>query len=736
MDSRRLNSSHHRPLSQVLLVLTFIQPARAWPQILKPLFKPTPTNSAHSQSWTNGDTRDLYTTSLIWVSIPSGRPPAITPKQTGCIPTRISTTMSFSNGGGTLALPSPTHAHHMDVTSAVRSLRRSISRSPSKFLSRTSSQSSDNSRQASPQSPCRRFGATPQRQHIAPSQPQTAPPAVTSTHVTTPHHQSSLLTPLRPSVRLSLRSAKSAKTSSSRPLARARASPKSPLKRALSATPDSGNLGQPSASPSPTPVTLRGGQENKSSPTSTRSSSDKPSRHSFHLDVSGSAEYEALKALDTPISEPYMVSTTGALKRSDATMNLDYPNQGSPASKRRSLHGITGFGQSGEFNIFGTNTTSSQSFDIHEDSQSAEYELTGALHGNLSSNREPFGSPSPVANLPKRSSSLRKSTLQQRYGDKSSWGRKIGERQLAQMGGDSSSPARSRPRLSTDHFLPPPVPRDSLFSAASPLPNASIHVLDSKSHQPHPLSKTLTTSTSGNSLTEEPSLYAPAAKVAEKPKPHPFSRSLPLNATRPTARSTNEHTKAVATPGHSHQLWIGAFNSTGLISKVNRNPEEEADRKLAPPDTPCKKHSNPFATFPPPVGSAIKRKGNNRNSFAGMPSTPFHPSSSRAPDTFGQPAKGLSIFQRGSASSSSRRGSILSLEGEDRKLFCDSNDLPSTLDGDVPPTPTKTTNLTSSLSNLSEQSLESPSGNRTFALPLSAVKPAAPSRESTSKHCT
>ncbi|KAG6041752.1 hypothetical protein E4U41_002179 [Claviceps citrina] len=48
--------------------------------------------------------------------------------------------MSFSNGGGTLALPSPTHAHHMDVTSAVRSLRRSISRSPSKFLSRTNSQ--------------------------------------------------------------------------------------------------------------------------------------------------------------------------------------------------------------------------------------------------------------------------------------------------------------------------------------------------------------------------------------------------------------------------------------------------------------------------------------------------------------------------------------------------------------------------------------------------------------------
>lgn len=647
--------------------------------------------------------------------------------------------MSFSNGGGTLALPSPTHAHHMDVSSAVRSLRRSISRSPSKFLSRTSSQSSDSSRQASPQSPCRRFGATPQRQYISPSQPQTAPPAVTSAHATT-LQQSSVLTPLRPSVRLSLRSAKSAKASStsSRPLARARASPKSPLKRALSATPDSGNLGQPSASSSPTSTTPRG-QENKSSPRSVHSNSDKPSRHSFHLDVSGSSQYDALKTLETPSSEPYMVSTTGALKRSDATMNLDYPNQGSPASKRRSLHGITGLAQSGEFNIFGTNTSSSQSFDIHEDSHSPEYELTGTINAPSSStnlNREPFASPSPVANLPKRSSSLRKSTLQQRYGDKSSWGRRSGERQLAQMGGDISTPARSRPRLSTDHFLPPQVPRDSPFSAGSPLPNASIHPMEGKGqHQPHPLSKTLTTSTSGNSLTEEPSLYAPASKVAEKPKPHAFSRSLPLNATRPTARSNNEHTKAVATPSQSHQLWIAAFNSTGLISKVNRNPEEEADRKIAPPDTPCKKHSNPFATFPPPVGSAIKRKGNNRNSFAGIPSTPFHPSSSRAPDAFGQPAKGLSIFQRGSASNGSRRGSILSLEGEDRKLFCDTNDLPSVLDGDVPPTPTKTTTLTPSLSNLSEHSLESPSANRTFALPLSAVKP-APSRESTSKHCS
>ncbi|KAG6008705.1 hypothetical protein E4U21_004060 [Claviceps maximensis] len=655
--------------------------------------------------------------------------------------------MSFSNGGGTLALPSPTHAHHMDVTSAVRSLRRSISRSPSKFLSRANSQSSDHSRQASPQSPCRRFGATPQRQHISPSQPQTAPPALTSAHATYPH-QSSVLTPLRPSVRLSLRSAKSAKTSttSSRPWTRTRASPKSPLKRALSSTPDPDILRQDALCISPRSISPR---ESSSSPressTSPRESSTSPreldsspsprsspisaeklSRHSFHLDVSGSSQ--SLKTFDTAGNETCMISTTGALKRSDATMNLDYPNQGSPMAKRRSLHGITVLGPSGDLNIFGTNTTSSQSFDIHEDSTPCEYELSGAMNDPSSIRREPLASPSPVSNLPKRSSSLRKSTLQQRYGEKGSWGRRSGERQLAQMGGEHATPARSRPRLSTEHFVPPLAPRDSPFSAGGSLSSASIYPAD-KGHQPHPLSRTLMTSTSGNSLTEEESSsFVPPTKVAEKPKPHPFSRSLPLNATRPSARSTNEHTKPVATPSQSHQLWFGAFNSTGLISKINRNPEDEAEKKIVPPDTPCKKHTNPFATYPPSAGSAIKRKGNNRNSFAGLPSTPFFPPSSRAPDTFGPPAKGLSIFQRGSGSQASRRGSILSLEGEDRKLFCDINELP--IDNDVPPTPTKQT-LTPSLSNLSEQSLESPSANRTFVLPLSAFKPvSAPSRES------
>lgn len=654
--------------------------------------------------------------------------------------------MSFSNGaGGTLALPSPTHAHHMDVTSAVRSLRRSISKSPSKLLTRTASQSSSESslQASSPQSPCRRrFGSTPSRPSLSPSHPQTAPPAFTSAHATNPL---STFTPLRPSVRLSLRSTKSAKTSSpSRPLARARVSPKSPLKRALNDVPDSGNAlhpASPSCSPSP-------GQENGRGSSSTpRRHLDKPARHSVHLDVSGAAsQYSFLKALDT--AESYMVSTTGALKRSDATMNLDHPNQGSPVAKRRSLHGISGIGQAQELDdVLCGNTDATQHFEIHEDSPSDEYELTGSPDADQAdappspARRDPSDSPSPASsnNMPKRSSSLRRSTLQQRHGDKGSLGRRNGERQLAQMTPETSTPLRHRPRLSTDHFLPPLGNRECLFSTAPSL-YPSNHQAEAKG--PHPLSRTLTTSTSGNSLNEEEckSTAVPvvptAAKAPEKPKPHPFSRSLPLNATRPApaaVRPAHEHIKGVATPNQS-QLWIGAFHSTGLVSKVNRNPEEEAEKKLAPPDTPCKKHANPFATFPPPAaGSAIKRKNHNRNSFAGVPSTPFSRPSGRGAETFdGAPGKGLSIFQRGSGAHHSRRGSVLGLdaEPEDRMLFGEAPELFSNLmDGDAPPTPTKNA-LTPSLSNLSEQSLESPSANRTFSLPLSAIKPAAAWRES------
>ncbi|KAG5744975.1 hypothetical protein H9Q72_003678 [Fusarium xylarioides] len=512
--------------------------------------------------------------------------------------------MSFSNSsGGTLALPSPTHAHHIDVTSAVRTLRRSISRSPSKFLTRSNSQNSlspESPHQTSPQSPCRRFGATPQNQQLLPSHTRSAPPHINGA----PH--SNTFTPFRPSVRLSLRSAKAGKTSPSRPLTRARASPKSPLKRALNMAPDSGNSlpAVPLAS-----VIDASGQENNALGATSPISVSPVKRRSLTLDVAGSSPTSFLKSLDSN-NDGQMVPNNGSLKRSDATMNLDQPSQGSPVAKRRSLHGISGLGQNEDQNIFGANTTSSQSFYIHEDS-STEYEIAGTSGSPF---RDPVPSPTPATtNVPKRSSSLR------------------------------------------------------------------------------------------NSLTEEAPIYAPVARMPDRPRPHLFSRSLPLNATRPTR--PNDMSKAMATPSNS-QLWVGAFNSSGLISKVNRNPEEDADKKMAPPDTPCKKHSNPFATFPPPAGSAMKKRGNNRNSFGGLPSTPFGNSTA----SFGRPGKGMSIFQRGSASRSARRGSVLSLDGDEHKLFGETIDFSTPMEGDAPPTPTKNT-LTPSLSKVSEYSFESPHDN-------------------------
>ncbi|EGR45514.1 protein kinase [Trichoderma reesei QM6a] len=633
--------------------------------------------------------------------------------------------MSFSSGGGggTLALPSPTHVHHMDPT-AVRNLRRSMSRSPSKFLTRTSSQGSDKARQSS-QSPCRRITTTPLHQRSALRPPQSAPPAVSSTILSRDPSLSPAQTPLRTGVKLSLRSgaAKSAKLTTPSRITRTRASSKSPLKRALSATPDSGNSNS-SRSPTFSPRGPRFfDQENNSindtpSRSVPRKAIDRLTRHSVQSDRAEASQLLFLKTLD-PISDSSMPPTAGALKRSDATMNLDKSNQGSPVAKRRSLHGIVSSVQTGDVNVFGSGGSPPSGFDIHEDAF-PEYELSGISGAAL---RDALASHTSASNIPKRSSSLRRSTLQQRYGEKTSWGKRSGERQLSQLGGDFSTPVRHRPRLSTDSFVPPSAVRENPFA-----PSAAISTAENKTHQPHPLSKTLTTSTSGNSLTEEQSLYAPA-KVAKRP--HAFSRSLPPGASRPTARSFIEQRAAIATPNQSHQLWVGAFSSTGLVSKVNRNPEEEAEKKMAPPDTPCKKHINPFATFPPPTGSSGKKRGSTRYSFGGIPSTPFQNSLlPRAPDTVGNPSKGLSIFQRSSAMTS-RRGSILSVDGDDRKLFADSLDFAASAEGEeAPPTPTKNllTPSFSGLSSLSESSQESPSANRTIALSSSTVK-ATPTRE-------
>ncbi|WDK20276.1 hypothetical protein CGRA01v4_11563 [Colletotrichum graminicola] len=651
--------------------------------------------------------------------------------------------MSFSNSsGGTLTVPSPTHVHHADVlASSVRSLRRSLSRSPSKFsLARTSSPSSESSHSGShtpvqQQSPCRRYTPTPTPpssshdnttafgESFQSHTPAGLPHSMTST---TPFSSPpSLATPFRPNVRLSLRSAKTSKAtgSPSRPATRLRTSPKSPLKRALSATTESGVNSTPSSSSS----SEASGQENNQSSAQqsphSRSSAQK-SRHSLHLDVSGHAQQTNIfKHLESN-GDSQGAPGSGALKRSDAIMNLDQASLGSPVAKRRSLHGISNFGQNTtDFNIFDntSSTTSKTNFDIHDEAnREREYELFGSSPAA----REPFSSPTPPPQIPRRTGSLRRSTLQQRQHDRSSWGRKSGANHLAQMAGEFSSPnLKNRPRLSMDQFLPPQLPRDSPFTSNGSLPNPSAHPIDRPFHQPHPLSKTLVTSTSGNNL-EEQNNSMPPPYVFEKPRaPLSFAKSMPYGSSRPSFMQEEGEN---VTPFKAAKPWAGAFMSTGLVSKVNRNPEE--DNKLTMPDTPCKKPTNGFATFPPPPGSAIKKS--NRYSFGGMPSTPFNAPGAPSRSTFGNPGKGLGIFQR-LGSRHARRGSVLSLD-DDKKFSLDTNfNVGPGAETDAPPTPTKQ-GLTPSLSNLSERSIESPSAKRSLPPPMSAVRPMI-SRESTGK---
>ncbi|KAK3942274.1 hypothetical protein QBC46DRAFT_78305 [Diplogelasinospora grovesii] len=613
--------------------------------------------------------------------------------------------MSYSHGsGGTLTLPSPTHVHHVDLGSPLRSLRRSLSRSPSKLKL---------AGQPTPVSHVSVF-----RQSTTPSPPigrsETAPVTVPPPALTAGPASPSIFSTPQPSlnrsgVKLSVRSARP-KAGASRPLPRTRVSPKSPLKRVFGvSSPDSGN-----PLPSVSGPESRG-QENQNfqdfalalSPVSRRNL-EKPSRHSMHLDVSGSSKHGVSKFLEAN-TESYTTTSVSPLKRTDPITSLDQTTFGSPVAKRRSVHGISSLGS--DFNtIFDIppppQPAPQQSFDIHEDGNQ-EYQLTGSS-GSLFREQAP-PSPAPFA-MPRRSSSLRKSTLQQRHGDgRLSWGRRAGEKQLAQLSSDAITPARSRPRLSLDQYLPPDE-RGSPFSQG-PLPNPSAHPvqpLPRQANQPHPLSRTLTQSSSGSSLPDDSPTHFPV-QLGDRPRaPMNFSKSMPLGSRPPAAPGA-----PVATPQYKRaKPFQAAFMSTGLVSKMNRNPElgplKQAGAKASAimPDTPCKKQTYNSATYPPQSGGSGRRRA--RPSF-GSPSTPF--GSIEVPkrgNTFGNQERAGGLFFQQDRSSHTRKSSLLSLDGDDHG-------------DDFPPTPTK--NLFVKPLGVSPRGARTPSGSRRFAIPTSAFGP-------------
>lgn len=385
----------------------------------------------------------------------------------------------------------------------------------------------------------------------------------------------------------------------------------------------------------------------------------------MHLDISGASKTTFPRLFDFKV-DTIPAASVSPLKRSDAFMSPDQANPGSPVAKRRSLHGITGTSHS-EPNVFDASSPVAESFEILEDPEK-EYDLAT----EPSSPQIPMASPTP-SGMPRRSDSLRRSTLQQRQGEKS-WGRRQGEKHLAQLGTEAGTPnARNRPRVSLDQFVQPALPRDSPFSTQPPLPNPSLHMLERPSfqNQPHPLSRSVTTSSSNSSVADDSPTHIPVQFA--KPRSHPFAKSLPVGA-RPPLENGN---KGAATPAYkAARPFQDAFKSTGLISKVNRNFEfgqsAFGESKAVMPDTPCKKPIYPSNTYPPSSGGGKER---HRHSF-GSPSSPFAPGRK---DNFvvGQP----SLF-RPFQSPHARKTSIFNFDTDvDTQNFADNVEFP--------PTPTK-----------------------------------------------
>jgi mitosis inhibitor protein kinase SWE1 len=434
----------------------------------------------------------------------------------------------------------------------------------------------------------------------------------------------------------------------------------------------------------------------------------------FNTDVAGPVNHALSRLGGDGANDCNVTSTTSSpLKRSDAIMNLDQASLGSPVAKRRSLHGSASFGQ--DFNVFDHGPSSSPHFEIHDDSNH-EYELSTA---SITSE-----SPPSFTSMPRRSSSLRKSTLQQRHGEKTSWGRRhaahmLAAQQLAGTAPDAPTltPVKSRPRLSLDQFMPP-MARESPFSSQGALPNPSMHVVNHATHQPHPLSRTMTTSSSSSSLMDDSPTHVPT-HFGQQPRPKlDFSKSLPAGSLRPFALEPSSGENAsFETPQNykSVKPLPAAFATTGLVSKINRNPEEPQLLRGGGknvPDTPCKKQVNGFATYPAPIlGSAIAKARHIRHSF-GNPSTPFNPhGNSTVQGTFG---KGTGVFGSGFSNRAlTRRGSFLSVDGDDSGGSPDAKgDSQSSTDFELPPTPTK-----QALAH--QQNSGSPSIHRSF--PASAV---------------
>lgn len=387
------------------------------------------------------------------------------------------------------------------------------------------------------------------------------------------------------------------------------------------------------------------------------------------------------------------------LKRSDGIMNLDQVNPGSPSRKRRSLHG--GMFNT-DFNIFDHEAT----FEEHDEPSTTESTMS----------MDPNAPVDHLSGVPKRTSSLRRTTLQQRH-DKPLFARSKPNTDLAlDFATPGQASQKSRLRMSLDSVLPS-MARDSPFSSQGSLPNASAHPMSqhgskqngsSQTSQPqrHPLSRTISQSTSNSSMAEDSPTHIPIRQPEQRRTFVDFSKSLPVGAARPSSRDGESSSQtssgtSFATPENYKLVkpLPAAFMSTGLISKRHKNVEDTqagfGASKNSMPDTPCKRHS--LAEIPSPSApreNTFAKAHHARHSF-GTPSTPFNPHTTRlAPETFG---KGVSIFGSSIGGSLRRTSSFLSTDVEELESSPKQGDSQSSAECEIPPTPTKQAAISGSI---------------------------------------
>ena len=499
------------------------------------------------------------------------------------------------------------------------------------------------------------------------------------------------------------------------------------MKRALSDCTDHGNSSPPS------PHEFGPGLENRSSRSISPEDKTSPVSHNSFAAAGMSdnllAPHHALVKRER--GNGYLgdfATKSSPLKRSDGIMNFDQANLGSPSAKRRSLHGAS---FSPDFNIFDHEAAlagQGQS-DLHDHVEGVIPEAPSFLDHT-----------SVLSTLPRRSSSLRKTTLQQRY-EKPPFARsKQHHDVMSGLSTPGQTATKGRLRMSLDNVLPH-APRESPFSSQGGLPSASMHLMNHQRKdvgvggfpplpQRHPLSRTMTQSSSSSSLAEDSPTHIPVRQPETRRPSVDFSKSLPLGAHRPVPKepSSQESTAqsfstegSFATPDNYKlaKPLPAAFMSTGLISKRNKDMTaaqldlQESVGNM--PDTPCKRSTNLATVVPAPVpANAVSKPRTERRSLHsfGTPSTPFNLHTSRP--SLGSLPKGVSIFgssfTRGNLS---RRSSFVSIDGDDNSQSPSGKfDSQSSADGEIPPTPTK-----QALGSSSVQSEQGPSNGANMLSP-------------------